>query len=185
MINRQIFAKGDSLRLFKQDKQTKFPNCAFYQHDINNQEIDISSGFEGNIPINESIITDGEISLQKKNLYSPSIVWEEHLLTLENGTSISITLDKASFMIAVTKRLGEQQIDIHVTEESRDLLTKILNFFYGKQSGLFQTSSIYFTSPTILILENIINGKKKQQTFDFSTSSTKEYYKQKRHKRRH
>lgn len=184
MDKRQIFIEGDPLKLFKINAQKKHPNCAFFNHEFNGKEMDINRGFCGNIPIDEAIITDGEISLQKKNFYSPSIIWQEHFITLENGTSICIKIEHATFMIVITNRLGEKQVDIHVAEEDRETLTNILNFFYGGRSGLFQTSSIRFTSPTILTLQNIVRGNIKMQTFDFSVGKEKEKFYHKKHFRR-
>lgn len=185
MTKRQVFASADPLKKFKEEKAKQFHNCAFFNHKINGKEMDISRGFEGEIPIDESIITDGEISLQKKNLYSPSIIWQEHFITLENGTSICITIERATFMIVITNRLGEKQVDIHVTEEDKNALTNILNFFYGNRPSLFQTSSIRFTSPTVLTLQNIVKGNIKIQTFDFSIGKEKEKYYHKKHHKRH
>lgn len=186
METRQIFAECDPLKLFKKDARKKYPNCAFFNHEINGKLVDINRGFDGDVPIDETIITDGEISLQKKNFYSPSIVWKEHLITLENGTSICITIERATFMIVITNRLGEKQVDIHVAEEDRTTLTNILNFFYGKQSGLFQTSSIRFTSPTVLTLQNVVRGNIKIQTFDFSSGKeTEKQYRKKHYRRKH
>ena len=185
MEKRQIFAESDPLRLFKEDAQKKHPNCAFFNHEINGREFDINRGFCKGESVNETIITDGNISLQKKNLYSPTIVWKEHLVTLENGTSICITIENATFMIVITNHSGKKQVDIHVPVEDIQNLTNILNFFYGNKSGLFQTSSIRFTSPTILTLQNVIRGNQKIQTFDFSAGKEKEKFYRKRHGKRH
>lgn len=171
MINKQIFIKEDPLRLFKEKAQRRFPNCAFYTHSVNGS-IDVATGSLDEMPATESVITDGKISLQRKNHYSPSIVWENHFLTLDNGTSISIEIQDASFMISVTKYLGQEQVEIHVEKEDRDTIQKILDFFYKKQIGLYNTNSITFNSPTILKLESIVDGRQSQEIIDFNTGSS-------------
>lgn len=182
MKNKQVFLNVDPMKDFKEKKQSSFPNCAFYTSPINSS-IDIGSGFYNGGMITESVITDGTISLQKKNLSKPLIIWENHLLTLENGTSISIEISKATFMIDIAKYLGQEQIDIHIEKDDKELLESILNYFYGKQLGLFETSSITFTSPTILVLESIVNGKKAQETIDFNSGIAQ--YRKKPHRKRY
>lgn len=182
MMKRQVFTSTDYLKGFKESKVKKFQDCAFFNHEINDKPIDIGLGYFNESIIKESIVTDGTISLQRKNLYSPSIIWQEHFITLENGTSISIEIKNATFMLVITNYLGEKQVDIHVTEESRTLLQNILDFFYGKQTGKFETSSISFTSPTVIMLESIVNGQKHLEAIDLDEGRT-QYKKRKPHKR--
>lgn len=182
MINKQMFVRHDSLREFKESAQKTFPNCAFYS-DKANGVVNIGAGFLNGNSVTERIVTDGTISLQRKNQDSPHIVWENHLYTLENGTSISIEIEKASFMIDVVSYLGQEQVDIHVEQEDKNFLQRILNYFYERQVGLYDTHSITFTSPTILLLESIVDGKRKTETLDFASSSTttsKKYHKKRK-----
>lgn len=174
MINKQIFTQCDSLKLIKENAKKQHPNCAFYTHEINGREIDINTGFIGEEEIREAIITDGKISLQRKNHYSPRVVWENHLVTLNNGFSISITIEEATFMIVVTNRSGDKQVDMHIPNPDRKTIQDIIRFFYGGKQSLFEASSIRFTSPTMLILESATNGTVKQETFDFSLGKEKE-----------
>lgn len=173
MINKQVFSKHDPLRAFKEKANKKFPNCAFFTSPVNST-IDIGSGYIGENAVTESIITDGSISLQKKNFSKPLVIWENHLLTLENGTSISIEIENASFMIHVVNYLGQTQVDIHVSEEEKALLQNILDFFYRKRTSRYAASSVTFTSPSILVLESLVKGEVKQETFDFSSGDIKE-----------
>lgn len=183
MINKQFFSSIDPLKSFKEEAKSKFPNCSFFNHEVNSS-IDIGSGMYEGKTITESIITDGKISLQKKNFEKPVVIWANHLLTLENGTSISISIEDATFMIDIIKCLSQEQVDVHIPTEDKETLQKILNFFYGKQLGLYNTNSITFTSPTILVLESLVNGKRKQETINFASGSSsyqKKYNRKKRH----
>ncbi len=182
MINKQIFIREDPLKLFKEKVQTRFPNCAFYNHPVNGN-VDVATGSLEGVSATEAVITDGTISLQRKNHYSPSIVWKNHFLTLDDGTSVSIEIQNASFMISVTKYLGQSQVDIHVEKEDRDTIQRILNFFYQKQLGLYNTNSITFNSPTILKLESIVDGKQSQELIDFNLGSSQ--YRKVKKGRRH
>lgn len=174
MKKTQVIASCDPLRDFKERAQMKYPNCAFFESDFH-QSFDIGAGYSKGSTILEGVITDGNISLQKKNPYSPVVIFQNNLLTLENGTSISITIEGGSFMVNVIRCDDETQYDIHVEKEEPVLLQRILDIIYSRQIHPSSTSSIAFTSPSILTLESLIRKKPIKETFDFKKGIQKRY----------
>ena len=175
---KQIIASCDPLRSFKEDAFTRYSNCSFFEHDVNGI-IDIGIGeYKGNL-VREKIITDGKISLHKKNPYSPNVIWQNVFVTLENGLSISIDISDATFMVDVIRFGEKKENEIHIVNEDKDSLQTILNFLYHQQQ-LPQLSAISFKSPSILVLESTIKGETKQETLNFSTG----YSKQKKKRRK-
>ncbi len=164
MSKMQIFVKQDPLYQFKLKYSSQFANCAFFESPVN-RSIDIGAGNYGLQSVTEKIITNGHLSLKELNPYTPRIIWQNQLLTLENGNSLSIELTDATFMIDIITKAQESQINIHVEEEDEELLRDIIHFFYGKCNGLFKTESIAFVSPTLLLLES---KKKKKESIQLS-----------------
>lgn len=168
---KQIIATCDPLYGFKYNTQEKYPDCSIFEHDVN-QTIDLGCGeFKGNL-VREKIITDGQISLHRKNPYNPNIVWQNVFVTLDNGTSISIDISGATFMVDVIRFGEKKEHEIHVVEEDKDSLQTILNFLYHRQP-IANLSTITFKTPSILVLESAVNGTTKTEEIDFSTGKTK------------
>lgn len=168
---KQIIATCDPLKGFKEDAYSKYNTCSFFEHNVNGT-IDIGIGEYKDNLVREKIITDGKVSLHRKNPYQPSVIWQNVFITLENGLSISIDISDATFMVDVIRFGEKKEHEIHVVEEDKDSLQTILNFLYHQQP-LEQLSSISFKSPSILVLESTLKGETKQETLDFSTGYSK------------
>lgn len=175
---KQIITPFDKLKEFKENAYTSYHNCSFFEHDVNST-INLNCGEYQNNLVKEKIITDGTISLQRKNNYKPGIVWQNVFVTLENGTSISIDITGATFMINIINFGNDREHEIHIVREDKESLQTILNYLYHQQpiTGL---SSISFKSPTSLVLESTLNNKLEQETLDFNTGVSKVKRKAKR-----
>ena len=175
---KQIITTYDSLKGFKENAFRSYHNCSFFEHNVNGT-IDIGIGeYNGNI-VREKIITDGKISLHRKNPYHPKVIWQNILVTLKNGISISIDISDATFMVDVIRFGEKKENEIHVVEDDKDRLQTILDFLYHQQQ-LPQLNSISFKTPSILVLESTINGEPKQETLDFGTGYSKTKNRRKR-----
>lgn len=169
---KQIIANCDPLYGFKYDIQDRYPDCSIFEHDVN-QTVDLGCGeYNGNL-VREKIITDGKISLHRKNPYRPNIIWQNVFVTLESGTSISIDISDATFMVDVIRFGEKKENEIHVVEEDKDSLQTILNYLYHRHP-IANLSTISFKTPSILVLESAINGTIKEEVLDFSNGKTKE-----------
>ena len=174
---KNIVATSDPLYAYKSNIYERFKNCSFFEHDVN-QITDIGVGEYNGFFVREKFITDGKISLQRKNIYAPKLVWQNSLITLENGTSISVNISEASFMVDIIQ-FGTQRVnEIHVAQENEAELQKIIDLLYGSKM-LTTESSICFTSPTRLVLESVVNGKRVQENLDFETGVVKSKQKRK------
>lgn len=182
MYNKQVFSNVDPIKDWKQKMQTKYPNCAFYNHEVNSR-FDIGSGYQDEQLVTESIITDGTISIQRKNFIRPTIVWANHVITLDNGTCITIEVSNATYMVDIIKKNGETQYDIHSVENDQKLLTRILDLLFETHAGSSITSSITFTSPSILLLQAMTRGQRSNTRIDLNASEPKERYLKQRGRR--
>ena len=76
-------------------------------------------------------------------------------------------------------QFGTQRVnEIHVAQENEAELQKIIDLLYGSKM-LTTESSICFTSPTRLVLESVVNGKRVQENLDFETGVVKSKQKRK------
>lgn len=94
-------------------------------------------------------------------------------MSLNNGMSLKIKIENASFFInIVTKNIitrnYEQEFNIHTETESEELLSKIINYLYAHNNGIFDTNSISLQYPSIMILEKCFNGRLTKEVEDFS-----------------
>ena len=176
-MTKQIISGYDPLISFKNNASTHYNNCSFFEHDVNGR-IDVGIGKYNNKLVCEKIITDGNISLHKRNPYNPTIICQNVLITLKNGLSISIDITDATFMINIVTIGNKKEHEIHTTKEDETTLKTILNFLYNHQQ-LPQSNTIYFKSPSILVLEENIKGRVKQEILDLHTGYSKTKYKRK------
>lgn len=144
MSQLQLFLETDDLANFKLNRSEQY-GCLFFEHNIN-RTVDIGQGVYENNTYQEEIITDGNISLNRKNFNMPLIVYKNQLLKMKDGLSIPITLRNASFYILKTKIENEKSYDIeysiHCNEESEELLSKIIRYLYNREYDLFTTESV-------------------------------------------
>ncbi len=168
---KQIVLNQDPLKNFKENAFSRYRTCSFFEHNVN-QSIDIGIGESNGHLVREKIITDGRISLHRKNQYSPLVVWQNVLVSLENGLSINIDIRDATFMVDIISFGDKKEHEIHIIEEDRASLQTILNFLYHQQP-IEQLSTISFKSPSILILESTLKGNIKQEILDLNTGKSK------------
>lgn len=163
----QVFSGYDPLKDFKL-MTSDIHNCIFHEHEINGKTIDISSGTHNNIIYQEKIITDGTIDLERINHDNKLIVWQNNLISLSDGMSLKIKLEKASFFINIVTKNYEQEYNIYTKEESEELLSEIINYLYAYSKGIFDTNSISLQYPSIMVLEKYSNGHLTKEIEDFS-----------------
>lgn len=161
----QIFDRSDKLRDIKMEA-TEFLNITFAEHPIN-EKINIGSGSKNGIVLEEQILTDGTISIERNNKTSPSIVLLNNYIKLDEGLSISISLQKASFYINIIKCGNIIQYDVHTEKESKELLNHILQFISLDGHKEDSLSSITLKYPGFITIKNYINGKVDIDTIDF------------------
>ena len=164
MANLQAFTIDDNLRSQK-ELINDFYNVTFTEHPVNGI-VPVNSGTQNNIIIEEEIITDGIISIKRNNLVTPSIVFLNNYIVLDEGLSININLNKATFYINIIKSNNIIQYDIHVEKESKELLV-ISNY---TQNNI---NSISIRYPRKITITNIINGKNKTEYIDFYDTGKK------------
>lgn len=164
----QYFSNYDRLRDFKMEATQRYTNCSFFEHEINAVS-SINNGIFNNLPISERVLTDGKISLDKINRGNSYVIWENHLLTLEDGRSIEIKIEGATFMVASIMYGEEVHHEIHTNQEDNLLLEKILDLVYKQNGSSIETSSVTFKTPCIVSFENIIKGKKGKEELNLIT----------------
>lgn len=156
MSRLQIFSRFDELNYFKTEKESAY-KCLFFEHPIN-RTFDVATGSLDGTIYEETIITDGTIELNGKNFYSPNVVWNNELITLNDGISISIKVNNATFFVTKIKVGDVVGYDIHTEKESEELLNKIINYIYNNEKHLFDTESIALKYPYYIKLEKNIDG---------------------------
>lgn len=171
MISLQVFSSLDELKYFKEVKQGAY-RCLFFKHPIN-RTFDICEGELDGVTYEESIITDGDITLGKMNYHRPIIIWQNKVLTLDEGLSIAITLENATFFINKIKINDMVGYDIHTEYESEELLTKIIEYIYKGKTDFFDTSSISLEYPYTVKIEKSKDGNKTINYIDYSPSKKK------------
>lgn len=167
----QYFSNYDRLRDFKIDSVHKYGSCSFFEHNINTTSSANNGTFNG-LPISERILTDGNISLEKINREPSYVIWENHLLTLEDGRNIELTIEGATFMVASITYGEEVHHEIHTIHEDKSLLERILHLIYEQNGISLETNSITFKIPCAVHLENIIKGKKQKEVLNLETGKT-------------
>lgn len=166
MSRLQIFSRCDELWYFKVAKEASY-KCLFFEHPVN-KIVDVATGSLDDVIYEESIITDGNIELNRKNLYSPKVVWQNQLLTLNDGISIPIKISNATFFVTKIQVNDIVGYDIHTEVESEELLNKIINFIYNDKKELFDTESISLKYPYYIRLEKNKNGIKTTEYTDLA-----------------
>lgn len=162
----QIFTRGDSLRDYKIQKANTYGKVYFFEDQVNGI-IDVSSGSINSLPIREKIITDGNISLNKLNKYTPQVVWKESLQTLDSGSSIAIEIDGATYMVCIISYGDKTVYEIHTNNPSRELYDKVLAYLFEHRHNL-APNAVFFNESNDVILDNnkqkvLLNLKKSTQ----------------------
>lgn len=169
MANLQAFTIDDNLRSQK-ELITDFYNVTFTEHPVNGI-VSVNSGTKNNIIIEEEILTDGIISIERNNLVTPSIVFLNNYIVLDEGLSININLNKATFYINIIKSNDIIQYDVHVEKESKELLDKIYQLISNYKQNNINSISIRY--PGKITITNIINGKNQTEYIDFYDTGKK------------
>ncbi len=150
----QFFSNYDPLKDYKMIMPD---NYAFFAHPINNRNINLGVGTSDNITYSETLLTDGIISINRKNLDNPLVIWKNKATTLHDGLSISINLTQATFFIIILRRNNEIEYDIHVENETLQSYNQIIE--YLKSGQVANVNSISLIDKYNIGLNNIINGK--------------------------
>jgi hypothetical protein len=133
--------------------------CTFHEKNVNST-FNLGAGCFENDNYHEAIITNGDIKLNDINKNTSFVVFNNNLITLKNGVSLSITISNASFFVLKTFKNGEIDYSIYTENEQEELLDKILKFVYDERYDLFQTESI-----SIPDIKTIIRKKDYDGTF--------------------
>lgn len=166
MSKLQIFSIYDRLKDFKVEALNKYHDCAFFEGPVNGQ-FDIGTGLNNNCSFSEQIITDGQITLCKKNNYLPNIIYQNALIKLKSGLSIEAEISDASFFVNITRcENGNKEVNVHVEKEDSKTLTRILELIYQQKPTFKNTSSIKAVSGGIIIIEKQLNSKYTKEKLD-------------------
>lgn len=181
MSKLQVFSSFDPLLNFKLNV-TDVYDCIFLQNENINGQINIGTGTKDNIIVEEKIITDGYISLDKKNPNTPLIVWKNNLIRLDNGLSISINISNATYLINRIRYGNEEVFEITLQNENEELMQRIIEYIYNNQLRNFTPNSIALYHPSTIALENYVSGKPIKEVMDFKTGKEKTFKKSRKRK---
>ena len=165
MRNTQIYVEEEPFRKLKEDITQKYSNVAFYEDQVNGI-INIASGTLQNRSVMEKIVADGPITLVKKPHYTPSIVWLNQYVRLDNGQAISIEISESTFFIDFIYFGNMVQCDVHLIEESKEAIENALYILKHRATSHLKTNSITFQSPTILLLEKAFDKRVIREKID-------------------
>jgi hypothetical protein len=168
----QCFSPYDKLVDFKVNSVNKYYNCSFFEHKVN-ATTSLNFGKHNDKTVSERIITDGNISLENISKDPAMVIWENHILPLEDGKSIDITIDRATFMVVSITYGNNVHHEIHVEHEDEGLLRHILHLIYKENGNSEKTSSITFKNPAIILLETIVNKNKTRETLNLKNGKTR------------
>ena len=140
MATLQIYDALDTLRCYKLMKHKQY-GCFFYEYSVN-RKFNIGTGYKDNIEYKETVITDGNISLNKKNFETPIIVFKNQAFKLDTGLSIPIDIKNATFFILKVYRDNDIEYSIYYEDATEELLNKIIRYIYNHEYNLFKTESI-------------------------------------------
>ena len=156
MSKLQFFTGYDDLKDYKLING-EMRNCIFFEHDIN-KPFRISLGTKNGNNYSEQIITDGIIKRKKYSQERPLIIWKEEPIYLDSGISLSLKLKDATFFVNIVSCNNESICEIHTSNESEELLKRILEYVYRDNHDLFDTNSISLQYPSTTIEHRCING---------------------------
>jgi hypothetical protein len=165
MKNNQVFASIDSLKNYKQLLINKY-NCMFFEHNTN-AITTINCGMKDFDIYHEKIITDGDIKVIGKNIGKPSIVCEEEYITFDKGMSLVIEISNSTFYINLLCRNKETLYEIHMNEESLELIDKIMNYIYKCRNGI-DTSAMALYYPDTIKLTDFEQDMKTENIYFYS-----------------
>ena len=153
MSTLQVYDTLDTLRCYKLAKHKQY-GCFFYEFSIN-RIFNIGAGIKDDIEYKETVITDGNITLNKKNFDNPIIIFKNQAFKMDLGLSISINISNATFFILKVKRNNETEYNIYYENANEELLDKLIRFIYNKEYSLFKTETIkIIDTETISMISN-------------------------------
>jgi len=153
MSTLQVYDTLDTLRCYKLTKHKQY-GCFFYEFNIN-KKFNVGVGTKDNIEYKETVITDGSISLNKKNFETPIIVFKNQAFKMDNGLSIPININNASFFILKVYRDKDIEYNIYYEQPNEELLDKIIRYIYNHEYSLFKTETIkMIDNETISMITN-------------------------------
>ncbi len=144
---------GCSLEEYKKEICSKYKNCHVLEHPLDG-EFFMSAGMLEGKSLLEKVVTNGSISLKETKNSPRQIFWQNHLVTLKNGTSVKLEITNATFLIDIIRLHGQEEISIHIEEPDQQLLKLLVEYLYHHHFGGFKENKVEFTSPTILEIQN-------------------------------
>lgn len=153
MSTLQVYDTLDTLRCYKLTKHKQY-GCFFYEFSLN-RNFNIGVGTKDNIKYKETVITDGNISLNKKNFDSPIIIFKNQVFKMDLGLSISINISNATFFILKVDRDKDTEYNIYYETANEELLDKLIRYIYNNEYSLFNTEIIkMIDNETISMIAN-------------------------------
>ena len=165
MHNLQIYSVTDPLCQYKL-MLNQIYNCTFFEHDTNGT-IDIGCGLQQLDMYHEKIITDGTILLNNKNSYKPKMIWNNELITLDKGLSISINISNSTYFVNIISKNNETLYEIHLLNETQEQIHDIINYLYNDRYG-YDTNSISLIYPDTAKLVSHIGNNRYEGLYSYS-----------------
>ena len=156
-----------SLEILKQEIRKKYKNCHIDEQELEHT-VHMSAGMLHGRSTLERIITDGTISFKEKEEKPQKILWQNHLIQLENGTTITVEIQDATFMVDIIRLGKEEEVSIHIENPDPKLLENLIGYLYRHHYGGFKENRIEFTSPMILEIQNRLETIKWVERVNFS-----------------
>ncbi len=170
MHNLQIYSSTDPLNQYK-IMLNQIYNCTFYEHNTNST-FDIGLGMKGLDIYHEKIITDGIITLNNKNNYKPYMIWNNELIALDNGFSVSINISDSTYYINMISKNNETLYEIHLLNESKEKIREIIKYIYYNRYG-YDTNSITLRYPDIVKIVSHVGDEKYEGSYFYSNKKQK------------
>lgn len=162
----QIFSVHDPLREFKECSNELY-DCSFFEHEDGiNRTMSIGCGERDNKIVRESIITDGDIYITGRNTNKSLVMFQNHLIQLDNDLSMLIKLANANYFINVINYGDLKEYDIHVVKEELETLRAIVEYISGKKNLETIRNSIVMEYPQFITLNNYSDGKIQTETIN-------------------
>ena len=152
----QICSQFDKLRDYKLQTNKEY-GCTFHEVNINSN-LHLGQGTFNNDNYHESIITNGKIKINDINREKSFVVFNNNLITLNNGLSVSVSISDATFFVLKTFMNGDIDYTIYTKEEKEELLNSIIDYIYNDCNQLFNTESISIPDTKTIIEEKKYNG---------------------------
>lgn len=170
MNNLQVYTPYDPLINYKIYLNKKY-NCMFFEHNTNTIT-NINCGMKELDIYHEKIITDGNIEVINKSEGKPTMICENKIITFDKGLSLSIKISNSTFFINIVRKNTEKVYEIHMNEESRELIDNIIKYIYYSRTGI-DTSAIALYYPDTIKTTNYEEDIKTENYYYYSEKKNK------------